>query len=144
MLLRWLDIYKCETIGEKVDWIAYDWNLDPMAFPVVVGVIGYESDFSITHQIIPLYRHTARTIIITTKVIRAVIHNGLSTHHHDHVITSHSFRTTKTIVNKPPKPMPSELLVFDPLIILPRSLARSLSRMGCTVVLLRYPPTPSA
>lgn len=40
--------------------------------------------------------------------IAAGIHNGDSTHHHDHVIKFVSFKTIKAIVNKPAKPIPPE------------------------------------
>jgi uncharacterized Zn-binding protein involved in type VI secretion len=40
--------------------------------------------------------------------IATVIHIGENTHHHDHVITLHSFNVIKTIVNRPVKPIPVE------------------------------------
>ena len=46
---------------------------------------------------------------ITTKTIESEIQIGLITSHHNHVIFPKSFKTIKTMVNKPTKPIPPEL-----------------------------------
>jgi len=48
----------------------------------------------------------------------ATPHNGAVTHHQDHEIKLVSFNTTNTMHNKPKKPMPPELLLFESLILL--------------------------
>ena len=49
---------------------------------------------------------------------REVIHIGDKIHHHDQLMTSVSFRTINTIVNRPIKPIPEfEFDEFDMILI---------------------------
>ena len=52
--------------------------------------------------------------IINTMLIQI----GDSTHNQDHVITPHSFSVINTIVNRPAKPIPDDVLFLFSLILL--------------------------
>ena len=70
------------------------------------------------------YHHDAEIIAIIANITNTkakrpkLIHSGLSTHHHDHAILPVSFKTIKTIVNSPTKPIPPDELGLDELDIL--------------------------
>jgi hypothetical protein len=60
-----------------------------------------------------LKRRTAIYAIPRTTVEATLSHIGLSTHHHDHLITLHSFNTMKASVNNEVNEIPFEMLDFS-------------------------------
>jgi hypothetical protein len=73
--------------------------LPPLGYAVYKSPSAREGGYS---------RLARKTIVImkTTKITNAVIHIGARTQTHDHSIAFNSFNVIKTMVSKPPKPMP--------------------------------------